>query len=569
MRGTAWLAFFALVVAVHTAFFTASSVVRDVDRTTLDGWQVCWEDNFAFSGPSFAELLAGCGPDIAVSCGPAGDNTLKLFAEGTAALTFAVAPLTHTEGNVSWYHENENYLGFRDTVASNGTFATTCSTGVGDDFLCLELNTGGGPSNIIATGGYCGNLGAAVIGSAERTVWHRPCGGLANGTDCTAANRNPCAASAECLGETCVVTAPTNLTSFESPCTIASCSRFGNISVANAVNGTPCDTLPCVDFMSCLEVGGVAQCQGGLPRVCTPSATVCNVTLGCSNSSNSCEYAPAPNGTLCSDLPLSFVNQRCELGVCVGDPKTCPPPGVCRMPATVNAITGVCEYPLVTSGPCTPPSPDVCQLSYACNGVGDCVSTGPAPPPPITECSAVAANATCVPFVGYSVVNQPDFTACTVAPPDVCAETLGCINGACVATKRRSCDSGTQCAVPAPCDPVSGCPTPTARPGPAAPCVTDVCSIDSVCVGTTCVAGTPLDCSLIFDAACALGIGCNVSASGAPTPCTAAFFQPANTPCSGGLCDGAGLCVPLTGTTASTTGTSAAANAHPLLALLL
>ncbi len=162
----------------------------------------------------------------------------------------------------------------------------------------------------------------------------------------------------------------------------------------------------------------------------------------------------------------------------------------------------------------------------ACVAIDDCHLAG------VCDSNAQA----CTNPVAPAGTGCDDGNACTQT--DVCDG-----QGACVGLDPVVCTVIDQCHLAGICDPGTGaCSNPNAPDGTS--CNDDnACTVGDVCVGGTCVEGTPVDCST--DNPCLIG-GCNPT-SGCYTEAKAAgaACDADDNACTvGDACDGDGVCVP-------------------------
>jgi len=109
----------------------------------------------------------------------------------------------------------------------------------------------------------------------------------------------------------------------------------------------------------------------------TCPAKLCQVGT-CSTTTGQCTYTPGAEGTKCDDSTLCTTNDRCQAGVCKGDPVVCPAPTQCQKGnGNCNPVTGICTYQNYTDGTscddgdlCT--STDTCKSGVCVAGTYEC-----------------------------------------------------------------------------------------------------------------------------------------------------------------------------------------------------
>ncbi len=132
-----------------------------------------------------------------------------------------------------------------------------------------------------------------------------------------------------------------------------------------------CAALSCVDTLPCTS--GSGSCSGGFcmePTACAPPPPG-TCMQQCRDSTFMCSGRPVPSGTSCDDGDLCTLSDSCaDGGVCVGTPRSCPSPGVCRI-GVCNPLDGGCASQFVDAGTaCTTDNnvctDDVCDVAGAC-----------------------------------------------------------------------------------------------------------------------------------------------------------------------------------------------------------
>lgn len=567
-----------LLVSHALALYTSSQIETDILETDLVGWQPCLSWAFSQVGPSVDEIKQRCGADIAISCRSVGSTTIKLWAEINRDLLFDnVGDTLFEVGNITYYRTQGDHVGFTpsiftdfpvfnatsNTTMSNFTFVAgeepvDCASESGDMSMCWYL-----VNQRLATGGYCGNLGAVGGPTVEKIIYHSPCGGNTTGS---CVEGSACVTAATCnANETCVPTTEIDYSVLDTDCVTFTCDQFsGNSTPTFLAQFTPCDDgSNCTTGASC---DGAGFCNAGTPKTC-PLSDTCSLSLGCLEATGECELL-ALNGSCTPSNPCLGAG-TCSNFTCVdGPPVVCPTPGgdSCRSSTGCNIATGVCEFSVITSGPCTPTANN-CSLAAECSVVGVCEETvrEPCNTPPV--CQGVIGNGTCVDFQGCQYEND-DGASCSLTG-DLCAEGFVCSDGNCLVSARKACPGGGNCERPGNCDKNTGlCPTPTPLPFGTTCNHGDPCIRDAFCNGaTSCLPGPSLDCAVSLgpcftSPVCLVGGGCNG---------TALSGVACNTgdPCNPGVCE-TGRCITVDlcgGSTGSSSGnvTSPAATLNSAL----
>ncbi|MBN4050121.1 hypothetical protein JYT28_00035 [Desulfobulbus sp. AH-315-M07] len=253
-------------------------------------------------------------------------------------------------------------------------------------------------------------------------------------------------------------------------------------------DGAECDDGAfCTVDDSCLD--GV--CSPGLPNDCGMMATSCH-EIACDETTQLCAEQLLPDGTVCEAADLCTVNSKCQMGMCVGNPKDCmfspkPDPVECHT-AMCNPTTGNCEPSPANDGVTCVDVNDLCSVGNTCTA-GTCVGGTP------TDCSALTVG--CVNGV------------CNAMNGD-CEEVLILQGGAC-AEGDDQCTEGI-------CDAMGNCdPTPFNDGGMCTDfnsCTTGELCSTGICTGgaavTACMDGDnccPAACDEFNDLDCACGVG--------------------------------------------------------------
>lgn len=185
-------------------------------------------------------------------------------------------------------------------------------------------------------------------------------------------------------------------------------------------DGTPCDDDQyCTTGDECAD----GECHGQA-RDCSSEASACQVSLGCNEALDQCEFSDAPSGTLCDDGQYCTENDQCDYyGNCTGSPRDCTAGG-CQT-GTCNEALDQCDTTPVSAGTyCNDDDP--CTSGEQCDSAGNCVGT------PV-DCSYLDSG-------------------CTVG---VCDSVLGCTTM--TAVPGGSCDDNDPCTENDVCDAVGSC----------------------------------------------------------------------------------------------------------------
>jgi len=222
---------------------------------------------------------------------------------------------------------------------------------------------------------------------------------------------------------------------------------------------TECDDgNPCTQKDTC--DGGV--CTGGNPVVCIPEDQCQDLGM-CNSTTGKCEFPQKPAGT-----PCDLDQDRCTLDTCQATGCMPGPPKVCDdgNPCTDNECTnGRCEFP--SSGNCN------------CQSDGDCPSDN-------NDCTSdVCRDGKC------RNVAKEDGTPCDDGDP--CATGDACSGGHCGGTP-LSCDDQNPCTFDGNCEHGVGCPLPRPLLDRVSCADGNPCNGEEVCMGGTCVPGSPPGC---------------------------------------------------------------------------
>ncbi len=301
-------------------------------------------------------------------------------------------------------------------------------------------------------------------------------------------DNNPCTYSDRCTAGKCGGT--TRSCNDGNHCTLDTCDpKDGKCKHAAGPDGTVCtDGNSCTHTDRCAKgkcVGKNKTCNDG--NVCTVES--------CNKSTGLCQFAPAKEGTKCSDNSKCTVNETCKGGTCsVSQPKNCddknacttdscnPNNGNCRHQAifgcggnckqdshckqdnnactknSCNKTTSKCENKIVDA-PCSDnnkcTSGDKCILSGV--NAGKCGGTAKncGDKQPCTNDWCQASSGNCM------HANRPNGAGCNDGDP--CTYTDQCDGGVCGGTN-KNCDDSNSCTLDT-CDPANGSCKHAAIPG--------------------------------------------------------------------------------------------------------
>ncbi len=331
---------------------------------------------------------------------------------------------------------------------------------------CLEGLT---PAECIAAGGFfygegttcpdCDDMNPCTddgCDPASGMCTHTP---VADGTDCP---DDPlfCNGTESCVGGMCV--SPGNPCLPPTPrCDEVNDTCVECLTASQCDDGDPCNGAEqCVGFM----------CQAGTPVVCDPPDQ-CQQAGVCDPATGTCDYAPQPAGTMCSDDFNCTTNDVCDgMGGCAGTAVVCDDGNDCT-DDSCNPATGMCEAVNDDTNPCDDGNP--CTNDDHCDA-GLCVA-GP-------ECSGngMCVMGVCQCNMGFSGP-RCEVAGCT--QDSECDDNDACTNDSCITATGQceytpvSCDNGLFCDGVETCDPATGCqdgPDPC-RNGATCNEMTDMC----------------------------------------------------------------------------------------------
>ena len=312
------------------------------------------------------------------------------------------------------------------------------------------------------------------------------------------------------------------------PCHATSCEPASGACVTVVMPGAICtDGDPCTTGDTCDDegvcVGTPIECSDGNP--CTLDS--CGVDLGvCLHDSTAIDGAP------CEDSDACTTGDKCQVGVCVGQPKACDDGDACTADAC-DPVTGACIKEASTGVPCDDGNActegDTCLFGVCAGKKVDCDDDDPC----TADSCAVGAGCASVITPGAPC---DDLDACTgpdlcsvagacVASPQTCDDGIGCTvdscdpaSGCAFVQDDQACDDGQACTVGS-CDPTSGC---VQEPTPGACDDGNPCTVSDACVSGSCV-GQPTDCND--------GVPCTVDGCDPSSGCVS---EPSNAACDDG-----------------------------------
>ncbi|MBX3024444.1 hypothetical protein KF840_05990 [bacterium] len=302
-----------------SAFTPFSGVASNVPIASLDGWSICYQDNYNNSGTPLSSILASCSGDhLMLACRPVGSPTLTLAAYAPRAdviFDTSTSNTPHDANGVGWYFSSTYSWGFApqgspinrnscDTIDSNSYPGGATD---GDRRICFHTDGGG-----IDAGWRCGRDDFLQGSSAfERVILQYSCdydgaltgleecddGNNVNGDGCSNCLIDPCY---ECSGapSSCAPQASGSICADDGePCTSDVCDGAGTCTHPALLPGSPCPD----DGSLCTA----DQCDGA--GTCAhPNAVDCDALNQC--------FAP---GTFTCD-PQTAACQTCPAGYTSG-----------------------------------------------------------------------------------------------------------------------------------------------------------------------------------------------------------------------------------------------------------
>jgi hypothetical protein len=318
-------------------------------------------------------------------------------------------------------------------------------------------------------------------------------------------------------------------------CTLDRCVEGECVSSPISCNdGDPCTVDSCDPATGCRYVaipGCVAECD---------SDSDCDDENACTTDSCDldevppvCVFAPVSSGTVCNDGNLCTANDACDDGFCTGgfancddgNPCTtdfCDPASGCvhvQIPDCSHCVTNedcndadVCTVDRCTNGDCNyrpvscndnnPCTTDRCVVGPTGNAA---CSYSPNPGAACNDNNPCTVTDICVSnkCVGSGALECDDDNVCTI---DSCDPAVGCVH------KPVSCNDNNSCTTDVCVVGPTGAPACSYTPRNGQPCDNgNLCTVNDVCSGTTCIAGGPRDCNdgdgCTIDH-CDSGVGC-------------------------------------------------------------
>ncbi len=373
--------------------------------------------------------------------------------------------------------------------------------------------------DICTSGEHCGS-GACGNGTFNTSL----CGCDVD-ADCTALN-SQCGGIWHCSNAMCVVDPKTVVkcsTAYDNACQKSVCDETsGQCTFALSPATSACDdgnvcTLGdhCNGAGKCVKTGSLACVDADL---CT--LDYCAPTVGCLHPFNT---APCDDGDACT------TSDRCEAGVCVGNP---------------IVAFGQVACSCLTAVDCAVFDAKQCEAKHTCGSAHVCALGGT---PPLNPCTGVVKEQchvyACDWMTGTCIApNSPNGLGCSDG--DACTHDDMCLFGACLGNS-NNCDDGNPCTADG-CDITKGCSHVALADNP--PCSDgNACTASDTCVNGTCVSGPALSCAdgdACTQDGCLPGSGCvhtngicgdGVCDCGEATPTCAADCVAL---CGNGVCDG-------------------------------
>jgi len=238
-----------------------------------------------------------------------------------------------------------------------------------------------------------------------------------------------CTVGETCSHGKCGDGAARDCTHVADTCNAESCDEMLGCVAVPIADDTPCD-----DELFCTtgDVCKAGKCVGA-ERDCETGLGECEVSLGCDEASDQCEYTEAPNGAACDDGYFCTENDTCYFGSCDGYPRDC-------SALTTQCAVGTCNELMSACVPSFYPSTTFCSdglyctLNDKCDGVGNCSGT-----PMVCAGGTTCAPKTCNEVVDACVTtNALSGTACDDA--NACTSTDQCNGtGSCIGTVIPMC----------------------------------------------------------------------------------------------------------------------------------
>ncbi len=278
-------------------------------------------------------------------------------------------------------------------------------------------------------------------------------GGCDDGNKCT--DKDACADS-KCVGIALDVTGTCD---DKNPCTQEGCDPLKGCTATPSTGGTCDDGNPCTEGDTCKD-GKCASdvnncaCQADADCVAQEDGNACNGTLFCDKSAQPFNCKVKDSTIIKCDITL---NSACQTNTCDAATGKCalqkkPDNLSCNADDNICTLGDVCK-----AGTCTPGAVQTCDDKNPCT------------------------DDVCDPKEGCQF--KPNTAPCN-ADDNSCTENDACQQGACVAGKTKSCDSGDACIV-GKCSVLSG--ACTYNPNDGAPCNdANACTIGDTCAKDLC-----------------------------------------------------------------------------------
>jgi cysteine-rich repeat protein len=279
---------------VHAQSLAPTGISHAVPIASLDGWSLCYTDDYATLNVPLAGILSACGGKyLLLGCAPVASSTLTIAAFAPRAdvlFDTGAANVLHEANGVGWYFNASYSWGF--APPGDPIDLATCDTDLvhdPDDRLCWRTQ-----SSTLWEGYRCGaDFGLSTSHARfifQRDVLPAVCGNgvLEAPEQCDDGNLE----SGDCCSATCEFEAA------DSPCD----------------DRNLCTTRDACD--------GAGACVGGAPVVCT-AADQCHLPGTCAPDTGVCSDPAKPDGSTCDDADPLTDGDACTAGTCGGTPFTC------------------------------------------------------------------------------------------------------------------------------------------------------------------------------------------------------------------------------------------------------
>ncbi|MFN2426118.1 MAG: dockerin type I domain-containing protein [Candidatus Binatia bacterium] len=303
----------------------------------------------------------------------------------------------------------------------------------------------------------------------------------------------------------------------EDGCTVDSCDEATDgCTYGPAEDGAVCD-----DGLFCTvdDVCTAGICSGATPNTCDDANDCTNDS--CNEGSNSCKNTPANNGDPCDDGSFCTVDDTCQAGNCVAQPRVCEDDNSCT-DDSCDEEGDLCAF-VNNSAPCDDGL--FCTTGDTCGG-GTCSVFLPT----CDDANACTTDACDEGADSCSNTNNSnpceDGLFCTVS--DTCS------GGTCGSGPARDCGDGNACTTDSCDEDADSCD----NDNNTNPCDDGLfCTESDVCAGGTC-SGSAVDCgdgNVCTDDVC--DETANACTNPANTdPCDDGLFCTANDTCADGAC---------------------------------